>query len=129
MRTSKGIAIIVLVSIPIWISEFGVYVVLAYGFGIDNHFLDLKTLFGSIVLVGAIANLGTNIPSSNGGIGTFEFFSHSALLFFGIDPTIGAIYVMAVHATIILPITLIGIGYMTLGNLSLFGLINKSQST
>ena len=83
------------------------YTLLAYAFGLNDFFGEVQ-LWGLILLVTAVANLATAIPSSPGAIGPFEFLGKSALVVFGLDSNLAIVYIGAVHFLLILPITILG---------------------
>ena len=83
------------------------YTMLAYAFGLDEFF-GKEQLWALIMLVTAVANLATAIPSSPGAIGPFEFLGKSALVVFGLDSNLAIVYIGAVHFLLILPITILG---------------------
>ena len=103
----RRVAIGFLLSFPVWLSEALMYTMLAYAFGLDE-FLGEVQLWALILLVTAVANLATAIPSSPGAIGPFEFLGKSALVVFGLDSNLAIVYIGAVHLLLILPITILG---------------------
>lgn len=96
-----------LLSFPVWLSEAFMYTLLAYAFGLNDFFGEVQ-LWGLILLVTAVANLATAIPSSPGAVGPFEFLGKSALVVFGLDSNLAIVYIGAVHFLLILPITILG---------------------
>ena len=83
------------------------YTILAYAFGLDQFFAGVE-LWALILLVTAVANLATSIPSSPGAVGPFEFLGKSALVVFGLDSNLAIVYIGAVHFLLIVPITVLG---------------------
>ena len=96
-----------LLSFPVWLSEAIMYTILAHAFGLDEFFTNTQ-LWALILLVTAVANLATSIPSSPGAVGPFEFLGKSALVVFGLDSNLAIVYIGAVHFLLILPITILG---------------------
>jgi uncharacterized membrane protein YbhN (UPF0104 family) len=62
------------------------------------------------MLMNGIVNLSTTLPSAPGYIGTFDAPGIALLTAYGIAPAIAAGYTLVLHATLWLPITLVG-GY------------------
>jgi uncharacterized protein (TIRG00374 family) len=96
-----------LLSFPVWLSEAIMYTIIAYAFGLNEFFSGVQ-LLALILLVTAVANLATSIPSSPGAVGPFEFLGKSALVVFGLDSDLAIVYIGAVHFLLILPITVLG---------------------
>jgi len=60
----------------------------------------------------ASGTLSTLIPSSPGYVGTFDFFTMSALMQFGATRALAAAFAFIVHAVLWLPITVVGLTYV-----------------
>ena len=127
LRTPGGVITIFLLSLSVWLSEAMVYVVLAFGFDIDVAFGHWLTMAGVLVVAVATSNLGTAVPSSGGGIGPFEFFAQATLIFFGVGAATASAYAVVLHATMLVPVTLLGLVYLWVGDLSLMRLATASQ--
>ena len=119
LRDFEKTVSIFLLTLLVWISESGVFLSIAYGFQLDSFFPDWFLLAGVLVLTTAVANLATSIPSAGGGIGPFEFFAQSSLIFFGMDVSLASAYILVVHALLLFPVTILGLIYMWIGK-SLF---------
>jgi uncharacterized protein (TIRG00374 family) len=85
-----------------WACEFGMYWVVAEAFHIDEGFL-------TIAFVGAAANLALSIPSSQGGVGPFQWAAQKALLRFGVNANAAAAYALALHLLLVVPVTVVGL--------------------
>ena len=127
LRTPRGVATVFLLSLPVWLAEALVYWVLALGFGMDAVYGHMLTLAGVLVLTLATSNLGTAVPSSAGGVGPFEFFAQATLIFFGVASATASAYALVLHATLLAPVTLLGLVYLWAGDQSLVGLVRASQ--
>ncbi len=127
LRTPRGVATVFALSLPVWIAESMVYIVLALGFGMHGDFDHMLTLAGVLVLTTTTSNLGTSIPSSAGGVGPFEFFAQATLIFFGVTAATASAFAVALHATMLVPVTLLGLVYLWAGNESLVALARASQ--
>lgn len=127
-----------LLSLPVWILEGSMYLVIAFSFDLHNFFTPAILVVPVVMLVTAVSNLATAIPSSPGSIGTFEFPAVAALALVGLGGELGGgegvagAYVFLVHITALVPVTVLGLLYLWLGNISLSRLLardNKAPST
>jgi uncharacterized membrane protein YbhN (UPF0104 family) len=57
--------------------------------------------------------LATLIPSSPGYFGTFDYFAALGLVAYGADPEISVAFALTVHTVLWLPLTVAGLGYLT----------------
>lgn len=106
-----------LLSVAVWLLETGVFVLVGIGF----HRLVLP--FHGYLLAMAAANLGISIPSSQGGIGPFEGVVIVTLTeVFRQDTNLATAYAFVVHATLLIPVTLLGFFYLWREHLSIRGL-------
>ena len=119
LKTSRGVLILFVLSIPVWLAESAMYLILGYAFHIHEFFDTAGSLVAAILLLTAVANLGTSIPSSPGGVGPFEFFGKSILVFMGVESIQATAYVGVLHLALLLPVTLLGLVYLRAGHLTL----------
>ena len=114
------------------------YLIIAFSFDLHNFFTPAILVVPVVMLVTAVSNLATAIPSSPGSIGTFEFPAVAALALVGLGGELGGgegvagAYVFLVHITALVPVTVLGLLYLWLGNISLSRLLardNKAPST
>lgn len=127
LREPGRLGKIVVLSIPVWTFEASLFLLIALGFGLDDYFLSIWKLIGVLILTTAASNLGTIIPSGGGGVGPFEFFAQATLVYFAVDVSVASAYVLVVHASLLVPVTFIGIGYAWLSNHSLTELARSSR--
>jgi glycosyltransferase 2 family protein len=105
LRRRNDMIIVSIVSIIAWLFEASMYMVIAIGFG-------LELSIAAVLLVTAVANLATLIPSSPGYIGPFEAGVLLALVgALGIQRELALSFAIVVHAALYVPITLWGLGY------------------
>ncbi len=132
LRFTRGLAVlrsprestgVFFLSLPVWLCEVAVYLVLLLGFGVDSVFDDWGTLIGVTVLVLTAANLGSSLPTAGGGVGSFEFFAQITLVHFGVGAGTASAYAIIVHATIMLPVTVLGLAHLWLGEFSLLRVV------
>ncbi len=105
-----------------WLFEAGVFYAVALAMGVTIP-------FSVLLLSMALANLSTALPSSQAGIGPFEYFAAQTLVIFGTDSSVAATYALLVHAVLILPVTLLGFAFLWRENLSLGRLTREAIAT
>ena len=105
LRHPDAFAWVTLTSIAAWLLEATVYLLVGYAFG-------LRAGFGYYVMAVGAGNLAITAPSSQGGIGPFEFFVKAVLISAGAAEGVAAAYSFAVHAVIIMPATILGLYYL-----------------
>ncbi|MCS6800420.1 MAG: lysylphosphatidylglycerol synthase transmembrane domain-containing protein [Chloroflexota bacterium] len=99
---------IALTSLAAWSIESMVYLLVFGAFGI--------TVPAYVaLLVTATANLAITLPSSQGGIGPFEFFAAQTLLAFGVPDDTATAYAFVAHATVLFPVLPLGIAILWRG--------------
>ena len=126
LRHPDRLGKIVALSIPVWTFEASLFFLIALGFGLDDYFSIWK-LMGVLILTTATSNLGTIIPSGGGGVGPFEFFAQATLVYFAVDVSVASAYVLVVHASLLVPVTIIGMAYASLSNQTLTELARSSR--
>ncbi len=107
-------------SVMAWLIEATIFYIVTFAF-------DLKLTFPVLVLATATANLAITLPSSQGGIGPFEFFAAQTIVLFGADVNAATAYAVVLHAVILLPVTVLGFVYLWLENLSLAEMVQQPK--
>lgn len=103
LRRGGDLVNVAAASLGAWLLEAGMYYLIAQGF-------DLNISPLAILLVTAVANLATLIPSSPGYVGAFEYgvvLVMSGALGYGRELSLS--YAVVVHATLYLPVTVLGL--------------------
>ncbi len=118
LRSPWVLLAVFLTSMLAWLCEAGMFYLLAFAF-------DLGQPFYVLLLATSTANLAIALPSSPGGIGPFEFFCQRTLLFFGAQEALVTAYVVALHAALLLPVIVVGFGFLWLENLSLAEVVRQ----
>jgi uncharacterized protein (TIRG00374 family) len=108
-----------LLSVPVWMAEAYMYLIIGYGFGIDNFFPNIWQYSLAMLIVVSVSNLATSFPSSQGSIGPFEVFGTIALVYLGVSNGVASAYVIILHLSLLLPVIIVGIAYMVYASLSL----------
>ena len=116
-------------SLPVWLLEGSMYFMLAYSFGIDDHFDSVGVLILVVLLLTATSNLATSVPSAIGGIGPFEIVAQQTLMALGVGASLAGAYSGFVHLIALwLPVNLVGLALLWRGNLSLRDLSSASRA-
>ncbi len=105
LRSPRDTAIIFFSSMLVWLAETTKYwfVMHAFPFRVDFFVLMLMT---------AVVNLFTTIPSAPGYVGTFHAPGIAILEQFGVPQALATGYTVVLHAALWLPVTLLGAYYM-----------------
>ncbi len=127
LRNPKRLGSIMVLSIPVWTLEASMFFLIALGFGLDDYFTSVWRLMGILILTTATSNLGTVVPSGGGGVGPFEFFAQATLVYFAVDVSVASAYVLVLHAALLVPVTIAGVGYAWLSNHTLTGLARSGR--
>lgn len=115
LRHPDSFAWVMVTSITAWLLEAVVYLLVGHAFGLGAG-------FGYYMMAVGAGNLAITAPSSQGGIGPFEFFVKAVFIGAGASEGVAAAYSFAVHAVIIIPATVLGLYYLWSMKLSLGGL-------
>ncbi len=97
---------ILLTSVAIWLTETGKYWIVSHAFP------TLDVSWTSLMLMTAVVNLATTLPSAPGHIGTFDKPGIEVLKAFGQPENLAAAYTIVLHIALWLPVTLLGLYFM-----------------
>ena len=128
LRTPKLLVAIILISLPVWLAEAGLYFLVGLGFGLDSYFTNLAFMAAAMVITTSTSNLSTAFPSSGGGIGPFELFAKETLTILGVDSATAAAFAIMVHIALLVPITALGLIYLWTQKLTLLDVARASQN-
>ena len=106
LRSPMNVLMVFFTSILIWLLE-----TLKYWFVM--HAFSFQVSFFALMLMNGIVNLATTIPSAPGYIGTFDAPGIAVLSAYGIPLAIAAGYTITLHVALWVPITLLGVYYLT----------------
>jgi len=101
LRSGRDMAFVMGISIVLWLVEAWKYWFVMQGFAFDQPFYVL-------VFACAIVNLATTIPSTPGYLGTFEVAGIESLVLFGVVRHTATSFMLALHAALWFPITVVG---------------------
>ena len=115
---------LIIMSLPVWLSEGAMYLLIALSFDLGAFFEPPVLIVPVVLLVTTASNLGTALPSAPGAIGTFEFPAVSALVLVGVAEGVAGAYAIMLHVALLLPVTALGLLFLGVGNVSLRNLIS-----
>ena len=120
LNSPRKHATLFLASLPVWLSEVGVYLIVAYVFDLDHHFTNFWLMTAAMTLVTVASNLITAIPATIGGIGAFQVAAQQTLVTLNVPAATAASYAVAVQLLALwLPVNLAGIAALLWHNVSL----------
>ncbi len=105
LRDFKHVIMIFLTTVLIWLLETVTYWFVMHAFSLQLSFFTLMMMNG-------VVNLITTLPAAPGYIGTFDASGIWVLEAFGVIKSRATAYTLVLHATLWLPITLLGFFYM-----------------
>lgn len=106
LRSPRDLLMITIASVAVWLTETSTYWIVAQAFPA------LDVSFVALMLMTAVVNLATMIPSAPGYVGTFDKPGIEALKAFGQPSNLAAAFTIVLHVTLWLPITLLGFLFM-----------------
>lgn len=124
-------------SVPVWLFEVGLFFLVGYSFGFHEIYDSIPDMIVGMILVTAIANIGASIPAAPGGIGLFELIARETLVlapFAVIDRAVAGGYVAIVHASLLIPMIVLGLiflwsDHVSFRNISRLGKSDVSTSS
>ena len=120
LNSPRKHAVVFLLSMPVWLMEAAMYLLVAYSFGIHVFFESFWVLVLVMLLLTATSNLATAVPASIGGIGPFEVVAQQTLVVLGVGASVAAVYSGFLHVIALwLPVNLVGLLLLWKHNLSL----------
>ena len=131
LTSARMIAQLFALSIPVWAFETGLFYLIGYSFGFHETYDNLLHLAAAMALVTALANIGSSIPSSPGGIGLFELIARETLVLLPlavVDRSEAAAFAAVSHFALLLPMIILGQVFLWAGNLSLRRLARADTS-
>jgi len=111
LRSGRQMLLVFGLSLALWLVEVTKYVFVMQSFPFRQPFYVL-------MLTTAVVNLATAIPSTPGYLGTFEAAGIATLQLFAVEKEIASSFILALHAALYFPITLLGLFFMWRESLS-----------
>ncbi len=106
LSSPREVLMIFVTSVAIWLTETTKYWVVMHAF-------PFTVSFPVLMLMTAVVNLATTIPSAPGYVGTFDKPGIEVLRSFGVASSLAAAYTIVLHVALWLPVTLLGFFYMS----------------
>ena len=122
LSSMRMIGLLFALSVPVWVFELGLFYLIGFSFGFHEIYDNLWHLAAAMALVTALANIGSSIPSSPGGIGLFELIARETLVLLplaAVDRSDAAAFAAVSHFALLLPMIILGQVFLWAGNLSL----------
>ena len=107
-----NLSLVTATSVAGWMCEAAIYVLVARAFHLGEPFYVL-------LLALCMANLAITLPSSQGGIGPFEYFARESLTRFNTSKAAATAYAIVLHAVLMVPVTVVGLFFLWRENISL----------
>lgn len=118
LRSRSTLIYVMVLSVLIWVGEATGYYLMGRAFSIDER-------FAVYMVVVAAANLAITVPSSQGGIGPFEFFARETLVATGVGSGVATAYALALHAVLLVPVVVAGLVFIWLTDITLAGALGS----
>ena len=131
LRSPRTLALLLLLSVPVWLFESALFFFVGFSFGLNNIYDNLGELAVGAVLVTAVANIGSSIPAAPGGIGLFELVARETLVLIplaSVDRSVAAGFAAVVHAALLLPMITLGQVFLWAEHISLRSLSRAGQA-
>lgn len=122
MRSPRSLALLFVLSAPIWLFETGLFFMVGFAFDLHHVFDSLWELALACLLVTSIANIGSSIPAAPGGIGLFELVARETLVLLPlavVDRAVAGAFAAVVHAVLLLSMIVLGQAFLWREHLSL----------
>lgn len=122
MRSPRSLAMLLVLSAPIWLFEAGLFFMVGYAFDLHHVFDSSWELAVACLLVTSLANIGSSIPAAPGGIGLFELVARETLVLLPlatVDRAVAGAFAAVVHAVLLLSMIILGQAFLWREHLSL----------
>jgi uncharacterized protein (TIRG00374 family) len=104
-RARKPLVRVLWTSAAIWLANFGLYVVIGKGYGVDLG-------VGGYFLLEGVGNLALGVPATAAGLGSFDYLTLVSAQELGVEPGVAVPYVLTVHAMVVIPVTILGVIFL-----------------
>ena len=129
LRSPKALVAVIVLSLPVWLLEAGMILVIALGFDVFDALDSTSELIAVVLLFTATVNLSGVVPAFAGGIGSFEFIGAATLASIGISGVDAGLYVLTVHVALLLPVTVLGGVMLYMDGTSFRKLVGRARAT
>lgn len=121
LRHPGPLAVVSTSSLLGWTLEGTVFLAVARSMGLHPG-------LGYSIMAMSAANLAITAPSTAGGIGPYEFFAAQAMILTGVTGSAAAAFALAVHAVIIIPVTILSLIFLSQFHLSLTQAVRREEA-
>ena len=131
LSSPRTILLLFLMSVPVWLFEAGLFFLIGLGFDLHDAFDSPAEMALAMVMVVAIANIGSSIPAAPGGLGLFELIARETLVLLPlatVDRAVAGGYVAVVHLSLLLPMIVLGQVFLWAQQVSFASLSRAGQS-
>ena len=122
LREPSTLATLFILSVPIWLTEAGVFYIIGLSFGIHEAHANPWTMIATMIMVASVTNVGASLPLAPGGIGLFEFISRETLVlmpFATISRSVAAGHAVVAHVATNAPMIALGQVFLWMNHMSL----------
>ena len=122
LKSPRTLALLFLLSVPIWLFESGLFFFVGFAFRLDQVYDNLGDLAVVAVVVTSVANIGSSVPAAPGGIGLFELVARETLVLLPLAEVARSVaggYAAVVHASLLLPMIVLGQLFLWTSHISL----------
>jgi glycosyltransferase 2 family protein len=102
IRCPRRVLSIAFVTSVGWLLTAAMYLLIGQAFG-------LQVNWAVYLVLTAVLNVTAALPSSQGGIGPYEFFAQEVMLAFGVGKSSAAAFAVGAHLLIMLPVSIVGL--------------------
>ena len=122
LQNPSRLIIVFFYSLLLWAIEAAMSWVLAFAFAISQPYTAF--LMGT-----ATANLATTLPTTQGGIGPFEYFYKQSLVLFGTGDSLATTFAVVLHAVLLIPLIILGLVYLWTEHISFSQLTQRTMES
>lgn len=131
LNNPKILVRLFLLSIPVWLFEALLFTLIGFSFHLELAFENMAEMLATMLFVTAVANIGASVPAAPGGIGLFEFIARETLVLIPLatlDRAEAGAYITIVHATLLIPMIVLGQVFLWTQNIS-FGSLSRAANS
>ena len=132
LRSPKKLVVILLLSAPVWLFEAGLFYLIGFSFDLHHTYDSQADMALALVLTALVVNLGASIPAAPGGLGLFELITREFLVLLPlatVDRAVAGGYAALVHASVLLPMIVLGQIFLWTEHVSLRSLAGRGQTS
>jgi uncharacterized membrane protein YbhN (UPF0104 family) len=105
LRCPRRVLSIAFVTSVGWALTVSMYLLIGLAFNLQVNWV-------AYLVLTAVVNVTAALPSSQGGIGPYEFFAQEVMLAFGVARSSAAAFAVGAHLMIMLPVSIVGLAFL-----------------